>query len=173
MSHIQEPTRPIESLHQNNYPYPTGARRVVDCSGAEEYPWGDFVRTEPNLFIQRNWPDRGAPSEHYTVIYEMLVTATVIDEKGKSNTRLFKREGGMWHHQNTAPHALNGKEIVQWNAWLIPNGPVQFNWRIKGDESGKELTANCAFVITGSPVQPYVIDLRTVSAVDAALVKSR
>lgn len=174
MSHIVEPKRPIKALAPNNYPYPKGANKVKDCgSGLEEYPWGDFVRTEPVLTIEPVWPDKAAPSEHYTVLYELLVTATVIQPDGREVTRLFKREGGFWQHQNVAPHTPGPKEIVQWNAWLLPNGPVQFNWTVRGDESGKELVANCAFVITGSPVKPYVIDLRTASPAEVSAMEKQ
>lgn len=158
-SHVEEPDRPIEALGLKVYPYPNLARGIQDClSGDEVFQGSDFARVEPVLTVQRDWPDRAAPSEHYTVIYQISTTAHFVQPNGTVRTRLAKRSGGHWQHQNTAAHSFNPSEAVQWNEWQIPNGPVHIEWEFRGLISGKSLKVSCDFVVVDSPVRDVIID---------------
>lgn len=160
--HIQEPTRPIiqDGSGVNVFPYPFAGLAIQDClDGGETFRGKDFARVEGIVRAEPNWPDRSAPSEHYVVHYEVAVTAHFVQPNGQVNVRLAKRSGGFWPHQNVGPHERNPWGFVQWNEWLMPNGPVSIDFRLVGAESGNTVQFGCDFVVVDSPVRDVYVDV--------------
>jgi hypothetical protein len=154
-AHVNEPASPVTGLTVDVYNYQTGVR--VACDGTQTVNWPS-VRIEPHATFA------GAPSEHWMATVEVFaahpgspIDVTTIKPWSRTPTdrpasafQLAWDE--QWRHQNAPPHVATGTmmEVTQSNHYFRgATGTYLVRVSVKGDVSGRDLVAACAFAREG------------------------
>lgn len=145
-SHVTEPKRPIDpaTIDFRVYKYPDLSTQVDWNSPNPTYGF-PAARIETFIGATQDWPDRGAPSEHWHAKLQLSVTVAT---SGRKRVQPFW--DGTWQHQNIPPHPI--KPAMEWSqntAYLLDlfQGPAQLTVAITGQESGIEARLTRSFTI--------------------------
>jgi len=134
--HVNEPIRPLTGIGEIRvFDYPHLSTQVA-CDGSEVYPF-DKARLEFDANFQKDWPNPGDPSEHWTATIEV---------RSPQGVEWFSR----WNHQNSRPHTQKPRfEVTQSSTYNIQSKPGLWTVTVQlvGDVSGNQYVKSCTFLV--------------------------